>query len=224
VSAIDAARFLTDVNHLETDIQPSGGPRPRVVAPHDPAGPFEHQGQLVTLWEYAQGGLEQDPQAIGTSLRWCHDQLRRYPKRLPHLTTLFDEAITVLDHTGLDGSDRRLLQRGLAEATEAIKGHDEQPIHGDAGLGNVLAGPRWNDWEDACIGPVAWDLACLVTSARITGRRRDEAEAALQAHGGDLPDVFVKARGLQIVAWSGFAAARGLDTRLEQRLAWLRGQ
>jgi aminoglycoside phosphotransferase (APT) family kinase protein len=105
-----------------------------------------------------------------------------------------------------------------------MKDHPVQPIHGDAGLGNVLVGPKWNDWEDACIGPVEWDLACLVTSARITGRRRDVADAALHAYGGELPDVFVQARGLQVVAWSGFAAASGVETRLEQRLAWLRSQ
>jgi len=100
-----------------------------------------------------------------------------------------------------------------------------QPLHGDASLGNALPGPLWNDWEDACIGPVEWDLACLVTSARVTGERRAVAEAALAAYGAALPELFVRARGLQVVAWSGFAAAAGdARARLRARLAWLRSQ
>src|SRR5262249_20803452 len=41
-------------------------------------------------------------------------------------------------------------------------------IHGDPHLGNVLmssSGPRWTDWESACIGPLEWDLTCLPEAA-----------------------------------------------------------
>ena len=80
-----------------------------------------------------------------------------------------------------------------------------QPLHGDASLGNALPGPLWNDWED--------------------GERRAVAEAALAAYGAALPELFVRARGLQVVAWSGFAAAAGdARARVRARLAWLRSQ
>jgi aminoglycoside phosphotransferase (APT) family kinase protein len=41
-----------------------------------------------------------------------------------------------------------------------------RPIHGDAHAGNVLPGPVWHDWEDAQLGCVEWDLACLVAPGR----------------------------------------------------------
>ncbi|HEX4625638.1 MAG TPA: phosphotransferase [Solirubrobacteraceae bacterium] len=112
----------------------------------------------------------------------------------------------------------------VAEAIEAFPA-PAKPPHGDAGLRNARSPSPWNDWEDAVVGPVEWDLACLVTSARVTGERREVAEAALAAYGAPLPEPFVRARGLQVVAWSGLAAAAGdARARLPARLAWLRGQ
>ena len=198
-----------------------------VVAPFEPAGPHEQDGRLVTLWELAPGGPEPDGVAIGTALRACHVALRGYRRALPPLGSLLDEAIAVLERGVLEPADAELVRDGLAAVSEEIDAFHApvQPLHGDASLGNALPGPLWNDWEDACIGPVEWDLACLVTSARVTGERRAVAEAALAAYGAVLPELFVRARGLQVVAWSGFAAAAG-DTRarLRARLAWLRSQ
>jgi hypothetical protein len=51
------------------------------------------------------------------------------------------------------------------------------------------------------------------------------APGGLAAYGAPLPELFVRARGLQVVAWSGLAAAAGAArARLPARLAWLRGQ
>src|SRR5438552_531733 len=55
--------------------------------------------------------------------------------------------------------------RGLLTTTAAFM---PTAIHGDPHLGNVLMtsnGPRWTDWESACVGPVEWDLACLPETA-----------------------------------------------------------
>jgi Ser/Thr protein kinase RdoA (MazF antagonist) len=44
-----------------------------------------------------------------------------------------------------------------------------QPIHGDASLSALLAttsGPRWNDFEDVCVGGVEWDVAGVLSDAR----------------------------------------------------------
>src|SRR3954452_12447688 len=43
-----------------------------------------------------------------------------------------------------------------------------QALHGDASTSNLLrtrSGLVWNDLEDVCTGPVAWDVCGLVTSA-----------------------------------------------------------
>jgi aminoglycoside/choline kinase family phosphotransferase len=64
---------------------------------------------------------------------------------------------------------------------------DLQPIHGDASFSNLLAttaGPRWNDLEDVCVGPVEWDVAGVLADAR--AKRGDEfAAEVLAAYGRD---------------------------------------
>jgi Phosphotransferase enzyme family len=198
-----------------------------VVAPYEPAGPHEHGGQLLTLWQKAATEPAPTADEIGASLRACHTALRTYEGELPPLRALLDEAVAVLGRSVLEAGDRALVRDGLAAVAGEIAAFEMpvQPLHGDAGLGNVLAGPAWNDWEDACVGPVAWDLACLVTTARVTGEQTERAEGALASYGLDLPEPFVQARALQVIAWSGFAAAAGVGrTRLARRLDWLRSQ
>ena len=46
---------------------------------------------------------------------------------------------------------------------------EEQPLHGDASLSALLStssGPRWNDFEDVCVGTVEWDVAGVLSDAR----------------------------------------------------------
>jgi hypothetical protein len=77
----------------------------------------------------------------------------------------------------------------------------------------------------ACHAALRGYGGALVTSARVTGERFAVAEAALHAYGAPLPELFVRARGLQAVAWSGFAAPAGdARARLHARVAWLRSQ
>ena len=85
----------------------------------------------------------------------------------------------------------------------------EQPLHGDAHPGNLLAtadGWVWADLEDTCRGPRAWDLACLRATSRLDGR------AALAAV-PDPPDddelaPFLQLRALHAAAWWFPYAAR----------------
>jgi hypothetical protein len=49
----------------------------------------------------------------------------------------------------------------------------QQPLHGDASLSNLLAadsGPRWNDFEDVCVGTVKSDVAGVLSDARTRWR------------------------------------------------------
>src|SRR5947208_2481293 len=170
-----------------------------VVAPHEPAGPHERDGRVLTLWELVPAGPPPGGPALGAALRACHEALHGYRGELPPLRALLDEA-TVVARRALDGDDRRLVVDGLARVSEALP-PGGQPLHGDAGVLNALPGPRWHDWEDACVGPVGWDLACLVTSPRVLGRERERAEAALIAAGGEPDPLLVEARALQLAAW-----------------------
>lgn len=59
-----------------------------------------------------------------------------------------------------------------------------QAIHADASMSNVLytdSGLLWNDLEDVCRGPVAWDVAGLVASARARGYGETFIEELLAA-------------------------------------------
>jgi thiamine kinase-like enzyme len=89
-----------------------------------------------------------------------------------------------------------------------------QALHGDASMGNLLrtdSGLVWNDLEDVCAGPVAWDIAGLVTSARARGRSGefiDELLAAYGEPGVDGLEAFLEAHALYDVVWQAFEARR----------------
>src|SRR6185437_10470846 len=59
-------------------------------------------------------------------------------------------------------------------------------LHGDASMSNLLrtdGGLVWNDLEDVCAGPVAWDVSGLVASARAHGQSAKFIEELLAAYG-----------------------------------------
>jgi thiamine kinase-like enzyme len=71
-----------------------------------------------------------------------------------------------------------------------------QPIHGDAHVGNLLAtekGWLWNDFEDVCLGPVAWDVACFDLHALSDEDYPDVSAGTV--------DFFRGWRALQAVTW-----------------------
>ena len=84
------------------------------------------------------------------------------------------------------------LSSELDELTPAVfeSSLPAQALHGDVSIGNLLrtdGGLVWNDFEDVCAGPVEWDVAGLVESARARGHGAEFVEALLDAYGG--PDV-----------------------------------
>jgi aminoglycoside phosphotransferase (APT) family kinase protein len=104
-------------------------------------------------------------------------------------------------------------------------------VHGDSHLGNVLAtagGPLWGDWEDAFLGPAGWDLACLLAPAQVFGEAPERGLVALAAYGATVGDeeldVLVRARAVQLAAWTVVIVARHPQRafRLAPQLAWLR--
>lgn len=203
-----------------------------VVHPWQPAGPFEHAGHVVSLWHEAKTGSPVAPTAAGQALRRCHAALREFTGPLPPLSSLIDEAQRILDRVAIAAQDRQILARAIPYARHVLAHHGlpEQPLHGDAGLGNVLEGGVWHDWEDSCRGPLIWDLASMVSTARITGRDPQRAEATLRAY-GDAPgleqlDAFIAIRGLYVLAWSLLGSAKEGQMRIttQARLRWLRSR
>ena len=67
-----------------------------------------------------------------------------------------------------------------------LRGWRESSHHGDVSVGNLLKtqrGPVWIDFEDVCAGPVAWDVAGLVASARSRGHDARYADELLTGYG-----------------------------------------
>jgi hypothetical protein len=194
------ARELSVTAHLVR----AGAP---VVAPSDelPPGPHEHDGRVISFWQYAPAA-EVDAAAAGEALAHCHEALRTYEGSLPLLGTV-SEAEALLarlaaeERIAPDAADELLLRfHELIPALSTLRS-PVQPLHGDAHLGNVLGGPLWNDWEDTCLGPVGWDAACLLAGRY--GRERQEAAYAASRIGldpGEL-ELWIEARRLQVAVW-----------------------
>lgn len=164
-----------------------------VVAPArvvDP-GPHVRGGLWVSLWEHVDVVPADVPAGeVGRSLRWLHDALARYPGALPSRANVLEEIDWLLAALARhDGVAPLAAERDrIAPLLRAGTGGEGQPLHGDASISNLLttpAGPRWNDFEDVCFGPRAWDVVGLLDDAR---ERHGETFAAelLDAYGRDV--------------------------------------
>jgi hypothetical protein len=198
-------------------------------SPDVPPGPHEHDGLHLTFWRFTRGVGDVDARAAGVALCEIHSALRSYRGELPALDPL-GETDLLLARAELAPDDRALLARARAEAEAVLAGLPAaRALHGDAHLANVVptaAGPLWGDLEDTCLGPVEWDLACLVTAARLWNDRATERDAltAYGEHDVALVEALVPVRALFTTAWGLHALAQGArdPARTARRLAWWR--
>lgn len=167
-----------------------------VVPPADllPPGPHVRDGLAMTFWPYVPpaGPPTPDADRFGGMLRELHAVLAGYPGALPYLGTPYGDIAALLGDgwppgaaPDLDDGLGRELGERFARLRTELDGRPGQALHGDAHPGNLLPtrdGWRWNDLEDACRGPVEWDLACLLRTGRVDGR------AAVRAYGRDPDD------------------------------------
>ena len=139
----------------------SGAP---VAAPWPSAGPFVASGLEVSLWEWLEPAPGSLP-SFGAMLFELHEALAGYGGELPVLVgPLTDIA------TALRVSDDAVLHLAAEHLVPLALTWHRRPLHGDAHTGNVMltaGGPRWIDLEDACVGPVEWDLASRTLGADV---------------------------------------------------------
>jgi hypothetical protein len=203
-----------------------------VVPPSDqlPPGPHEQDGLYLTFWRLTPASGEVDARAAGVALRGIHDALAHYGGAVPTLDPL-GETDRLLATAEVAPDDRALLARAREDAAAVLAGLavSTQPLHGDGHLSNVIPtsqGPLWGDLEDTCLGPVEWDLACLVTAARLWRDPRGERDAlaAYGEHDSALVEALVPVRALFTTAWGLHTLARGArdPSRTARRLAWWR--
>jgi hypothetical protein len=146
-----------------------------VVAPTkeiDP-GPYVSGNLWMSFWEHVEvRTTPHEASEIGRALRALHDALAQYRGPLPPRSAVLDEIDWLLNAlSGDDGVFELSAERD--RLAEVIREHEDapgqQPLHGDASLSNLLAtssGPRWNDFEDVCVGTVEWDVAGVLSDAR----------------------------------------------------------
>ena len=182
-------------------------------------GPHEEGGFAITFWRWIDHDpARADPVAAGRSLRELHSILESYPGELPTCDRLGEVRSLVAD----------LELDELLDFANRLEPLDGRPLHGDAHLSNVLwspEGPLWTDLENACRGPVEYDLAC------IRYRGLPQAETAIAAYGehGDI-DAVMPLLALQLAAWTQLVVERSNDPahhaeaerRIERALFYLR--
>jgi hypothetical protein len=145
-----------------------------VVPPSDllPSIPHHCDGLEMTFWRYFEpiSDAVPAPTILGRMQAELHAVLRDYPGDLPPLPAFNDipRGIDRLKQLGdiLPASELTLLQttydRLLPQLTNPVG--LLQPLHGDAHALNLIPtakGLLWNDFEDTCIGSIAWDLINL---------------------------------------------------------------
>jgi hypothetical protein len=196
-----------------------------VVPPSDllPPGPHQHDGLWMTLWKFVahdEQAAPPQPRRLGRSLHQLHTALAEFPGDLAPLSEVRDwlarlltqlhpsPAFTQQDIDSL-GFELDALTPAVFESSLPI-----QPLHGDVSMGNLLRTDGrliWNDLEDVCAGPVAWDIAGLVASARTRGHSSTFIEELLAGYGE--PDAealqpFLEAHALYDIVWQAFEARR----------------
>lgn len=146
-------------------------------------GPAEYDGLLVTFWQHIDHDPARfEPEPVGRSLRELHAAMSEYEEPLPVFDRI-DEVCRLLDslHPSRLVSEYDLAALRLAaEQLDEPPAGEWRPIHGDSHFNNVLwssEGPLWTDLENACRGPVEYDLACLLW------RGAPETDRAVAAYG-----------------------------------------
>lgn len=227
------AREVAVCSHLAARGAPAVAPAREL-----PAGPHERDGLFLTFLELLDvAPAPVDPRAAGVALRAVHEALADFSGELPALMALADVermVPTLLARQLVDRDQALLLERCALRSSERVIDLDlpMQGLHGDSHLGNAVTTSDgcavWIDFEDAFLGPVEWDLACLVMPGRIGALDPVPLEAALAAYGSgyhaNALDVLVEARGVQIAAWT-IGLAPGIPrirSRVAHWLDWLR--
>jgi len=199
-------------------------------------GLHQHLGLVLGFWRFVEI-LEQpfDPYQAGQALRACHGALKTFSGNLPTLA-LLTEARQLLVQTvaaELSPADVDLLMQVGERSHQQLSQLPMQPLHGDSHSGNVLntsQGVLWTDWEDTFIGPIEWDLACLVAAPYVLGTDWEKAEAALQGYGDaidfEVLENCIVARIFVSVVWYVILQHQRPDAgrlaQLEHYLNWLR--
>lgn len=154
---------------------------------------------VATVWQTVPpGGPRPKPRDLGALLRRLH-ALPLPPFELPGWDPLADVLLRIGEADGLDERNLRFLRQRCTEVRGKLGDLEftlpSALVHGDAHLGNVIAGPAGPvlcDFDSSCLGPPEWDLTPLAVAVsrfgEPAGRYRELA----------------KTYGFDITRWRGF--------------------
>lgn len=164
-----------------------------------PPGPHVQDGHHLSFWTWVApdpGADPVTPTAQARMLRDLHAGLAAFPGPLPGLEPVADDITAGLAalprHPGVLPPDEEARLRDAADELlpEARRPSlPVTPLHGDVNPGNLVTtadGPVWIDFEEACLGPVGWDLGMFGWDA--------DGPAAVAAGYGDVPGFATCAR------------------------------
>jgi Ser/Thr protein kinase RdoA (MazF antagonist) len=213
----DSAAWLQRELDVATFLTEAGAP---VLPPSPEIAATTHvgDGHVMSFWRYLRSASAEpaDEATIGAMLRDLHAVLRTYPGIVSELAPLADiPAYLTRPQARVSAGQAAALAAAYARLTAELDlTSPGQPLHGDAGPGNLMAadtGWVWNDFEDTCSGPVTWDVA-----ASTANPRRDRARI-LAAYGTDVDAgqlaVCEQLRRLHLTVWYGLYAERFPDLR-----------
>lgn len=218
--ATSAARVGIEWLEREVEItrflEARGAPVTRPVA-----GPFERDGFVVSFWQLEDVVADRaDSTEAGKSLARVHHALAEYPRDALPRWGAWTEARGVFDRKRFSPSELARIEPAWELAERIVESSiartaSFQPVHGDAHIGNVMATARgavWTDWEDAFVGPVEYDIACLRSKLDLFGEEREGIEAMLAAYDVDYDATLAEELGLvrnvQVIAWLALFAER----------------
>ena len=204
---LDVAAFLDGVG------APVLPPSPEV-----PPTTYPGDGHVMSFWRYLRSASAElaDEDTIGAMLRDLHAALRSYPGVVTELAPLADiPAYLARPQARIGAGQAAALATAYTRLTAELDlTSPGQPLHGDAGPGNLMAadtGWVWNDFEDTCSGPVTWDLAASTANPR-RDRARILAAYGTEVDAGQLA-VCEQLRRLHLTIWYGLYAERFPDLR-----------
>ncbi|MFC0861693.1 phosphotransferase enzyme family protein [Sphaerimonospora cavernae] len=178
-------------------------PAVRLLA--DVEQPLQVDGHMITLWEYVpEVGPRPGGADLGVLLRRLHT-LTDPPPDLPRWRPMTEIRQRLAEPEELSADDHAFLRHECDEIGEqlAALSYALAPgvIHGDAFLGNVIAGPYGPvlcDFDSTTIGPREWDLTPVaVGSLRMDYPVNDHRPLAEEY-------------GFDVTRWEGFPVLRRL--------------